>query len=101
MNDEILSYYRLLSQSYARYLRADALLAMARDDMRSVFPPDRLPYRGTIGDRGSRVRRLHEDREAALLRLQSALDKYRRAKQRAAARHAPMTEVRLLSVRVI
>lgn len=99
MKDEVLSYYRLLSRAYQRYLGAEARLMAAREEMRSIFPPGQMPYDGAIGARRSRIRRLYDERTEALLRLQSSAEKFKRAKMRASTGRRRVTEIRLLSVR--
>ena len=100
MNRELAAYQRLLVIAYHRYLEADQALASRLSAMRAFFPPDSMPYRGTIGAPGSRVRRLYEDRDRALLRLHAAREKFNAAKARLDRRHPRATEVLFLAVRI-
>jgi hypothetical protein len=92
MQQELTAYHRLLVVSYRRYLDADLTLTLARDEMRTFFPAGSMPPRGAIGAPGSRMRRLHEDRDRALLRLQSSYEKLRAARARVAQRNADRPE---------
>ncbi len=76
----------------------DLRLVAALNDMQLFFPPDRVPYRGTVGAPGSRIRRLHEERDRALLRLQSAYTKLKTAKARVHQREASRRMTLLLRV---
>lgn len=100
MNRELAAYQRLLVFAYRRYLEADHALASRLSDMRTFFPPDSMPYRGTIGAPGSRIRRLYEDRDRALQRLHAARAKFNAARARLDQRHAGPTEVLFLTVRI-
>lgn len=97
MNRELTAYQRLLLIAYERYLETDLRLAQAMNDMRGFFPVNRMPYRDTIGAPGSRVRRLHDDRDRALLRLQSAYEKFKAAKTRAERRTRHQAETYLIT----
>ncbi|WP_372611594.1 hypothetical protein [Aquicoccus sp.] len=99
MHRELAAYQRLLIVAYRRYLEADHALASKLDDMRAVFPPERIPYRGTIGAPGSPVRRLYEDRDRALLSLHSAREKLDAARARICQRQARPTKILFLTAR--
>ena len=88
MQAELAAHHRLLAAAYRRYVYADLRLEEALNEMRSFFPPDRMPYRGTLGAPRSRIRRLREERDQALLRLQSAYAKLTTAKARVHQRQA-------------
>lgn len=100
MNKDLAAYHRLLGVAYRRYLDADLVLALAMDDMRSCFPANRVPYRDTIGAPGSRIRRLHEDRDRALFRLQSSYKKFRAAKARIEQRHSRRRETLFVTLQI-
>lgn len=100
MLEELAAYHRLLTVAYRRYLIADLMLSHAKDDMRRFFPADRMPYRNTIGTPYSRVRRLHEDRDRALLQLQSSYEEFRVARARAAQKQSRRTETMFLAMRI-
>lgn len=93
MNDEILAYYRLLALTYRRFLQADAALQSARENMRTIFPANRMPYGGAIGSERSRIRRLIDERTDALIRLETSYAKFNAAKQRASRRRVGSVEV--------
>ena len=100
MQEELAAHHRLLAVAYRRYLDADLTLALATNDMRTFFPTNRQPYRGTIGAPGSRIRRLHDKRDLALLRLQSSYELFAAARARVARRHASRTETLFLSLHI-
>lgn len=60
MHEVLEAYRRRLSITYRRSIEADRLLAEALNDMQAYFPAERMPYRGTIGVPGCRVRRPRE-----------------------------------------
>ncbi len=99
MHRELAAYQRLLAIAYRRYLDADRALASRLNYMRAVFPPDSMPYCGTIGAPGSPVRRLHEDRDRALLMLHAAREKFNAARARTHLRHARSTKMLFLTIR--
>ena len=87
--DMLETHHRFVAVAYRRYLDADQMLVLALNDLREVFPANRMPYRGTIGAPGSRIRRLYEDRDRALCRLQASFEEFKAAKARMAARSRP------------
>lgn len=97
MHRELTAHYRLLAAVYRRYVDADFRLAKARNELRVLFPVDQVPYRGTIGAPRSPIRRLHEERDRALLRFQSAYVKFKTAKARVHKREASRRITLLLS----
>lgn len=100
MHRELAAYQRLLIIAYRRYLEAEHALASSLSDMRAFFPPDCMPYRGTIGAPGSPIRRLHEDRDRALLRLNAAREEFNAARARLDQRNVRPATVLFLTVRV-
>jgi hypothetical protein len=100
MHRELAAYQRLLITSYRRYLEAEHALSSGLSDMRALFPPDCTPYRGTIGAPGSRVRRLYEYRDRALLRLHTAREEFKAARARSDQRHVRPPKALFLTVRV-
>lgn len=98
MHRELAAYQRLLVIAYRRYLEADRALASRLSDMRAVFPPHSVPYRGTIGAPGSPIRRLYEDRDHALLRLHAAREKFNAARARIHRRPARSTKILFLTI---
>jgi hypothetical protein len=83
---------RVLARTWIRYVEADLAWARESRAARAWFPAEERPDARPIGDPGSRVRRLHEARERALLRFLAA----RAAFERARNRHRPRPELRLL-----
>lgn len=98
MHRALTAHYRLLAVAYRRYVDADFRLMKARNELRSFFPVDRAPYRRTIGAPGSAIRRLHKERDQALLRFQSAYAKFKTAKARVHQRETSRRITLLLSV---
>ena len=98
MHQSVAAHYRLLVVAYRRYLDADRRLALALGEMEAFFPARQIPRRGTIGAPGSRIRRLCDARDQALLRLQSCYAKFRAAKGRGVQREVEHGETLLLSL---
>jgi hypothetical protein len=94
---ELVGHRRLLAKTYRRYVDADLRLMATLNEMKSFFPVDRLPYRGTVGAPKSPIRRLREDRDQALLRFQSAYVKFKTAKARVHQKDASRQVMLLLS----
>lgn len=88
MQAELATRRRMLAVTYRRYLEADRDLTLALRETRRWFPASSPPYRWTIGDPGSRVRRLYDRRERAVAQLVAARAKLETAKRRLAARDA-------------
>lgn len=88
MYEETTAHYRLLATAYRRYLDTDLRLAIALEEMQAIFPDSRKPYRGAIGSPRSRIRRLRDERDRALLRLQSSYAIYSAAKSRVEERQS-------------
>ena len=99
MHRELVAHHRLLAIAYRRYLDADLRLVEALNEMQSFFPVNRMPCRGTVGAPRSPIRRLHEERDRALLRLQSAYVKFKTAKARVHQREASGQTTLLLTFR--
>lgn len=100
MNRELAAHFRLLAAAYARYLAAERRLARADSEFRAFFPANRAPRRGTIGAPRSPVRRLHDERDRALLRLQASYETFRVAKARVERRQSKRFETLLLTFRI-
>lgn len=73
---------RLLAMAYQRYIEAELVWIRARGAARAWFPEDSRPYRWTMGSPQSRLRRIYERRQRAILQLAVARQKFRRAKAR-------------------
>lgn len=73
---------RVLQLTFQRYLDADRALTLAVREARLWFPSQRRPTVTSLGNPGSRVRRLHEQRDKALCQLEVARLKLDFAKER-------------------
>ena len=82
MRPDIAHRHRVLARAFAAYLAADRAWRMEAGWARLYFPPADRPPSVPIGDPGSRVRRLHEARERALLRFLAAREKLEAARRR-------------------
>lgn len=74
---------RALLIFYNRYLAADRAWRLAQAEAMSWFPAQFRPAVPPIGDVGSRLRQLHDRRDRALARLETAHRKLARARNRA------------------
>ena len=86
MNSDLLTRRRALLVTYRRYLAADRAWTLALREMKTWFPAASRPGPSAIGNPGSPIRRLFEQRERALLQLETARLKLEVAKRRFAAR---------------
>lgn len=86
MHADLANRRRVLQVIYLRYQDADRALKMAIEEMKTWFPNDGQPRSSTIGNPGSRIRRLYEQRERAVLQLGVAHLKLNVARQRLAIR---------------
>ena len=87
---------RYLRLSYDRYVAADREWARAIEEAQSWFPREGLSEHFSMGNPGSRLRKLFEQRERALLRLQSARQKFDEARARLAVTRRPQA-IRLIA----
>ena len=87
---------RVLVIAYQRYLAADRALQSARATALSWLPEAPTRHTPLIGDPGSRVRRLYEQRDRALARLTLA----RRALEEAQSRTRQHTSRTLYLIQV-
>ncbi|APZ52862.1 hypothetical protein [Salipiger abyssi] len=91
MQSELKTRRRLLRLTYRRYLEADRAWTLALGEMTRWFPASARPYRASMGNPGSRIRQLYENRARAILQLQAARDKLEVAKRRLAERQRRST----------
>lgn len=91
MESELETRRRLLRVTYWRYIEADRAWTVALGEMKRWFPASARPYRASMGNPGSRIRQLYEDRARAILQLQAAREKLDVAKQRLADRRRQST----------
>ena len=96
MHADLLTRRRVLLLTYQRYLEADRAWKAALRDVNTWFPPTRRPGPAMIGNPGSRVRRLYEQRERALLQLDTARLKLETARKRLAERRRTTLAPRIL-----
>ena len=86
MQSELATRRRVLRVTYQRYVDADRAWTAALQEMATWFPIGARPYRASIGNPGSRLRRLYEARARALVQLEAAYEKFETARRRMGAR---------------
>lgn len=86
MNAEIATRRRVLLLTYQRYLAADRAWTIALREMNTWYPVANKLGLSTIGNPGSPIRRVHDQRDRALRQLEAARLKLEVAKQRMADR---------------
>ena len=91
MHTDLATHRRVLFVMYQRYQQADRTWNIALREMRMWFPVERRPSRSTIGDPGSPIRRLYEERERSIVRLHAARLKLKIAKERLSKRRQKTT----------
>ncbi|MEO1676588.1 MAG: hypothetical protein AAFU80_00355 [Pseudomonadota bacterium] len=101
MNTEFALRRRLLVVAQTRYAQADAAWAAAAEAALSWFPAESRPAVPPIGDPGSALRRLWEERERALRRFAAARLRMDRARARALRlrRRLPARPILLIAAR--
>ena len=99
MQIELATRRRALLITYQRYLDSDRAWNAALRETRAWFPSGDRPGSLTIGNPGSPIRRLYEQRERALLQLYAARVKLETARQRLTAkrRNADVPRVMLIT----
>lgn len=85
MQREMEAHRRALLIVYRRYMRAERAWRLAQAEALSWFPAETRPTVPPIGDPGSRLRRLYERRDRALVQL-TAIRQTLHASQRHARR---------------
>ncbi|XDA97690.1 hypothetical protein AB1M95_16485 [Sulfitobacter sp. LCG007] len=88
MHTDLQTRRRVLVTSYRRYLDADRAWSAAQADLKSWFPDLSLAHLASIGEPGSPVRRLYDERNRAQQRFETARLKLAAAKSRLARREA-------------
>lgn len=86
MHADLETRRRVLMLTYQRYLDADRAWRIALDDLKHWFPANSRPGPSAIGTPGSRIRRLHDQREHALRQMEVARRKLDVARRRLTAR---------------
>ncbi|QFS82566.1 hypothetical protein FIU97_07070 [Roseivivax sp. THAF40] len=82
MTPDLVPRRRAVMIFYQRYLASDRAWQQAQRDARAWFPVGARPTGLLIGAPGSKLRKLYEQRDRALLQLQAAQRKFDEARQR-------------------
>ncbi|MDT8325919.1 MAG: hypothetical protein RQ750_00840 [Roseovarius sp.] len=98
MHKDLLTRRRVLLVTYRRYLDADRAWTVALREVKTWFPAASRPGVSTIGNPGSPMRRLFEQRERALLQFETARLKLEAARRRFAARECARRSVRVMLI---
>lgn len=103
MNPELASKRRMLLMAHAKFLSAERAWIEAQRDVKTWFPKQSKPSVVTIGNPGSTIRRLHDQRDRAVLQLEGAHVELKVAKRRLEQKTQMManTTVWLLSARFL
>lgn len=86
MHSDLATRRHVLLVTYQRYLDADRAWNTALREVKTWFPSSSQPGPSAIGNPGSAIRRLYEQRERALLQLEAARLKLETGRQRLAAK---------------
>lgn len=89
MTPDLEIHRRALVVFYRRYVRADRDWRRAQRDARAWFPASERPAVPPIGDAGSRLRRLYDRRDRAIVQLAAAYAEFN-AMRRRPARQRPV-----------
>ena len=87
MDPELETRRRVLLLAHARYIAAEHAWTKAQREVQSWFPKTQRPTVVTIGNPGSMIRRLHDQRERTILQLEVARIKLEVAKRRLERKH--------------
>ena len=98
MDADLATNRRVLLVTYHRYLDADRAWSLALREIKTWFPTARQLSPSTIGNPGSPIRRLYEQRERALVQMEAARLKLEVARQRVAAMRRKMQASHVLLV---
>ena len=82
MHSDLATRRRVLLVTYQRYQKVDRAWDIARQEMKRWFPRGERTSSSTIGNPGSPIRRLYEQRERAMRQLEVARLKLDVARQR-------------------
>jgi len=86
MHRDIETNRRVLLLAYRRFLEVDRAWDMALREVNSWFPSASRVGRSTLGNPGSPIRRLHDQRHRAIAQLEAAYQKLEIAKKRMSAK---------------
>ena len=86
MHTYLVTRRRVLLVNYQRYLEADRAWDTALREVRTWFPSSSQSGLLAIGNPGSKIRKIYEQRERALMQLEAAHLKLETARQRLNAR---------------
>ncbi len=98
MHTDLETRRRVLIVMYERYLEADRGWNLALHEMKTWFPPENQPNSSRIGNPGSQIRRLYEQRKRAMLQLEAAQLKLDVARQRLAHKRPTQNSAPLLCI---
>ncbi len=82
MHADLETRRRVLNVMFQRYLEADRCWNLALREMKSWFPTESQPNSSSIGNPGSPIRHLYEQRKRAMFQLEAAKTKLHVARQR-------------------
>lgn len=98
MHRDIETNRRVLLLAYRRFLEVDRAWDMALREVNSWFPSARQVGLSILGNPGSPIRRLHDQRDRAIRQLEAAYQKLEVAKKRMAARRQKSQAKRILFI---
>ena len=98
MHENLKVRRRVLELTYRRYMAADRALVLAVRDTRQWFPTNSNPSLRPLGNPGSPIRKLHDQRDRALRQLEVARLKLGLAKKRIEQRRREKKPVEVLMV---
>lgn len=87
MHADLATRRRVLLLTYQRYIAAERAWAEAQRELKAWFPSASQPRAPIIGNPGSAIRRLYDQRARAILQLEVARGKLDVARQRLEKRH--------------
>jgi len=96
MHRDIETNRRVLLLAYRRFLEVDRAWDMALRELNSWFPSAKQVGVSTLGNPGSPIRRIHDQRDRAIGQLNVACQKLEVAKKRMAARRQKTQVKRIL-----
>jgi hypothetical protein len=99
MHRDIETNRRVLLLAYRRFLEVDRAWDMALRELNSWFPSAKQVGVSTLGNPGSPIRRLHDQRDRALRQLEAAYQKLEVAKKRMAVRRQQTLAQQILFIK--
>jgi hypothetical protein len=98
MHTDIATRRRVLLLTYQRYLAADRTWNIALRDLNAWFPLAGKRGLSVLGNPGSPIRRIHDQRDRAMRQLEAARKKLEVAKRRMVERHQKTHAKRILCI---